>query len=87
MKDRFDTRSANIIGSALDGFAIAASDIGELTETTRAIYVGSPGDLTIVLKSNAELTFKNVAASTVLPVRAIKVLATGTTASDLLGLV
>lgn len=87
MKDRFKTRSAGINESAVDGFAITPDDGVELDEITRAIYVGTTGDVAIVLASNTELLFKNVGSGTMLPIRARFIKATGTSATDLLGLV
>lgn len=87
MKDRFETRSAGISASAVDGFAITPNDAVELDEITRAIFVGTAGDVAIVLASNTELLFKNVASGTILPIRARFINATGTSAGDLLGLV
>ncbi|MFK5980274.1 MAG: hypothetical protein QM488_15435 [Rhizobiaceae bacterium] len=87
MKDRFETRSADINGSAVDGFAITPDDASELDEITRAIFIGTAGDVAIVLASNTELLFRNVGSGTILPIRARFVKATGTSAADLLGLV
>lgn len=83
----FDGRSAAITGPAPDGFAITPDDATELSEITRAIYIGTAGDITLTLVSNTELLFKNIPSGTILPVRARRIKATGTTATDLLGLV
>lgn len=87
MPDRFDTHAASLDGPASHGFSISPSDASDLPETTRAIYVGTPGDLAVDLASGANLTFTNLASGTILPVRASAVKATGTSASDLIGLV
>lgn len=87
MTDRFKTRGASLEGPATDGFAIVPNDITELSEITRAIYVGAPGNITLVLASGVELLFENVASGAILPVRARLIKSTGTTASNMLGLV
>lgn len=87
MPDRFASRNASLTGPAFGGFAITPSDSAELEEVTRAIYIGSGGNLAVTLHSGQAVTFKNIADGVLLPVRAAYVAATGTTATDLVGLV
>ena len=54
---------------------------------TRAIYVGSGGTLAVRLLSGQTVTFAGVSAGSILPPRADRVLATGTTAGSIVGLV
>ena len=86
MPDRFENHAAGLESPVRHGFAITPDDSVALAETTRAIYVGTAGDISLILASGAGLTFVNLASGTVLPVRATGVNATGTTAADLLGL-
>ena len=86
MPDRYKNHAGSVDGPAVDGFAIAPSDGTPLAETTRALYVGGTGDLTLVLAGGTELAFANVPAGALLPVRATAVKATGTTATNLVGL-
>ena len=87
MPDRFADRSPSTDGPAFHGFAITANDGADLAEVTRALYVGTAGAVHVLMASGADMTFANVAAGTVLPIRAQRVLATGTTATLVLGLV
>lgn len=87
MPDRFQNTSPSLSGPATHGFAVTPHDVNVLQETTRALYVGSAGSLAVVLASGAAVTFAGVVAGTTLPVRAARVMATGTTAADILGLV
>ncbi len=87
MPDRFQNYAASLEGPATDAFDITPHDTDELVEATRALYVGDPGDVAVELISGAEVTFFNVAASSLLPVRVVRVKATGTTADQILGLV
>jgi len=68
-----------------DGFVISPHDTNPLPKLTRAIYVGGDGDIKLELKGGTTLVYKGLKAGTMLPVRARVVLATGTTASNLLG--
>lgn len=68
-------------------FAIAPSDIAELPEVTKAIYVGTAGDVVLrALDAASDVSFKNVPAGAILDVRVRAIKATGTTASDIVGL-
>jgi len=87
MPDRFQYASPSLSGPASHGFSVAPHDSNLLAETTRALYVGGAGTIAVVLASGASLTFASVSPGTVLPVRATKIMATGTTATDILGLV
>lgn len=69
------------------GFAITPNDDDNLEAPTQAIWVGSTGDLVVLLeKDTATIKFANIPSGTLLQIRAIKVLDTDTDASDLVGL-
>ncbi len=87
MADRFSDNAPSLTGPAIHAFSIVPSDSANLTETTRAIYCGAGGDLVATLQSGAVVTFANMPAGTLLPLRVTKVAATGTTANALIGLV
>lgn len=86
MSEKYQGRADAIGAPVRAGFAITTSDSTDLVAETRAIYVGSAGDLVAVLASGDELTFVGLAGGTVLPIRARRVKATGTSASHLVGL-
>jgi len=50
------------------------------------VYVGVSGDLAVVTSAGETVTFKDVPQGMILPVQVTKVLATGTTATDLISL-
>lgn len=87
MPDRFSTHSPALTSPATHGFAVTPSDSLDLAETTRALYVGSGGTLVLRLLSGQTVTLAGVSAGSVLPLRADRVLATGTTAANIVGLV
>lgn len=87
MADRFEGREPDLTGPALHGFAVIPDDEVSLAETTRALYVGIAGDVRVGFASGGEVTLRAVPAGTMLPLRAVRVAATGTTAGDIVGLV
>jgi hypothetical protein len=72
----------------LDGsFTITPSDSTMLARPTRAVYVGGAGNLAVRLAGDQSTPiFMAVPVGTVLNIRADKILATGTTATNLVGL-
>ena len=53
-------------------------------ELTRSFYVGTGGDIAILLRNNESAIYKNVPDGSHVDVQGIGVLSTGTTASDIL---
>lgn len=86
MPDPFAAHAPSLTAPARDGFAITPSDGADLPDVTRAIYVGGPGHVRLVLESGATLTFSNVSSGALLPLRVRRLLATGTTATAIAGL-
>jgi len=65
---------------------VTPSDAVNLTQNARALYVGVGGNITVNLLDDTSVVFANVPTGSILPVRAKRVLATGTTASSLIAL-
>lgn len=86
MTEKYLGRAESIAAPASRGYAITANDGTDLAAETRAIYVGGAGTLALVLASGDAVTFTGLTAGTLLPVRAIRVKATGTSATQLVGL-
>lgn len=82
----------NIVGSskgsepAYSAAPITRSDTVNIGFPVRGIYVGVSGDVVLRLVDNTNVTFKNAPAGYIIPIRAIRVLLTGTTATDLVGI-
>lgn len=87
MTDRFAHTAGSLSSPATHAFAITPADGDDLPETTRAIYVGAGGAIALRMQSGAVVTMAGVPQGTLLPLRADRILATGTTASGLVGLV
>lgn len=86
MADNWGGKDTDIAGPALNAAAITTSDSAALANSTRGIYVGGAGDVKVDLGGSGTVTFAGVPAGTILPVRASKVYATGTTATNLVAL-
>jgi hypothetical protein len=86
MTDTYASHANSLTAPARDGFAITPNDAADITAVTRAVYVGGPGNLAIVLQSGATVTLSNVASGSLLPLRIKRLLATGTTATSIVGL-
>ena len=74
--------------------AVVPHDVNVIP-ATRKLYIGTVGDVKVVLQDNIDsgigdveepVTFVAVPAGTILPVRAVKVLATGTTATNIVAM-
>lgn len=79
--------NASGTGPSPSAFAINADDDNDITYPIRALYVGTGGDLVVILQDDTtEVTFANVLGGSCLPIQVKRVMATGTAASDLVGL-
>jgi len=66
--------------------AVTPHNTNELSYVTRAVYVGGLGDVAVTMQDSGNVTFADVPAGTILPIRVKIVKATGTTATDIIGL-
>lgn len=68
------------------GFAaVTKSDTIPLPTTSRALYVGTSGNLAVKGRAGTTVTFVGVPAGTVLPIEAVYVMA-ATTAADIVAM-
>ncbi len=76
---------SHITSSSTEYEAITPSDTVNFSNRrmTRGIYVGGTGDVVAVRADGTAVTFTGVPAGTVLPIRAIRVNSTSTTATNL----
>lgn len=85
--DKFDAAVDSVIAPARNCFSITPGDGTMLPVLPKAIYVGNGGDIVMrAIDSGSDVKFANVPAGTILDIRATAIRATGTTASDLIGL-
>lgn len=82
MPDMFEDRSSGLESPGYDASPVVPSDSTDLTITSRAIYVGTSGDLRVTTASGSVVTFAN-APEGMLPMRVSRVHASGTTAANI----
>lgn len=74
--------STGIDYPATSSIAVTPSDTVDLAAVSRALYVGTTGDVTVIMKDGQTVTFTAVAVGW-MPLRVSRVKATLTTASNI----
>lgn len=87
MADYFSSSADSVSAPARRAVAVVPHDSNALIDIPKALYVGGAGQVTMRgVDGGVDQAWKNVAAGTILPLRAQYVRATGTTATDILAL-
>lgn len=74
-------------GPASRAVAITPDDSNDLADRARGIYVGGTGDVSVILaEDSTAVLFVGLAAGVVHPISAIRIRATGTTATSIVAL-
>lgn len=84
--DKFSDYPTSLTAPARDAETVVPNDTTNLAVLPRALYVGQTGDVAARLAGGQSVVFRNVQAGSLLPVRAARVMSTGTTAADILAL-
>lgn len=84
MTDHFKSHATGMSDPIINASGVTPDDAADLAITTRALYVGTSGNLRVTLASGDIVTFANVGAGWH-PLRVSRVWATGTAASDIVG--
>jgi len=84
--DEFNAHAPGLESPANRAETVSPSDSLDLAHVSRAIYVGGTGDLAVTMKEGGSVTFKNVVGGTVIAIRVARVLSSGTTATDIVGM-
>lgn len=87
MPDDFSEYKPGLSSPAVDAFAVTPHDTNALAKTTRGLYVGGAGDVSVITSKGTTVLFTGVVACTVLPLRVTHVRSTETTATGIVGLV
>ncbi len=86
MPDPFDSHASTLTSPARSAQAITPSDSAALAQVTRGLYVGQSGSVRVKMASGDLVTFAGMQGGMAYPLRVAQVLATGTTATGLVGL-
>lgn len=85
--DPFKHHQRGASAPATDAFAVTPDDGSDLPIMARALYVGGAGDVRLHTAYGNSVLFRALPAGTVLPCAVSRVLATDTTATNLVALV
>lgn len=83
--DNFKLHTERLDSPGANAIAVTPSDSANLDKTSRAIYIGGSGNLTVEMVGGQTVTFTGVSVGCLLPIRVNKVL-TSTTATNLVAL-
>lgn len=83
--DTFSDHSTGLTGPVSAAEHITPSNSTDLSHVTRALYIGGSGDVQVTLAKGQTVTLAAAAGGAFYPLRITRVLATGTTATGLVG--
>lgn len=86
MSDNFSSHSSGLESPATRAAEVTPNDSTDLTYTSRALYVGGSGDVTLTTAGGDTVTLVGVPAGTILPIRAARVWATDTDATSIVSI-
>lgn len=71
---------------AQGAITVVPSNTIDLTSPTTGIYVGGAGNVRVLMLLGDDVIFVGVTAASILPIQVTRILATGTTATNMLAL-
>jgi hypothetical protein len=86
MMDSFKKHSRSLTSPPENAIEVVGEDSADLAYATRALYIGGGGDLRVRMLGGGTVTLANVPSGTLIPLRVTRIFATGTTATEILGL-
>ena len=84
MTDTFQSFTSSLESPAEHHFSVIPSDTTDIAVRPRALRIGGAGMIVLRDRKGIDVSYV-VQAGEILPVRALRVLATGTTATDIVG--
>lgn len=84
--DSFATVESSFDGPARSAEAVTPSDTVDLAAVSRALWVGTGGDLTVIMQDGITVALLNVPDGSLLPICVSRVKSGGTSASDIVAL-
>jgi len=82
--DRYAGMGDDLLSPASQAAAVTPSNSVNLPTASKRLWIGGAGNVALVTVGGASVTYNNVPAGTYLYVRAAQVLATGTTATNII---
>lgn len=84
--DRFATVQETFDGPYRKAEVVSKSDTVDLTNVSRAIWVGGTGDMVVIMQDGTTVTFTAIPAGCLLPICVSRVKSTSTTATNMVAL-
>jgi hypothetical protein len=84
--DNFARVQSTTSDPATNAVVLTPSDSTDLTNVSRALYVGTTGNIKVTMQDSGTVLFTAVPAGAVLPIRVTRVWSTTTTASTIIAL-
>ncbi|MHA6326410.1 spike base protein, RCAP_Rcc01079 family [Roseivivax sp. CAU 1753] len=84
--DPFKGQSAGFDSPASNAFVIVPNDTADLATLPRGLLLGQGGDLAVTFQGGETVVLRNLSEGIVYPFRVRAIAATGTTATDIIGL-
>lgn len=86
MIDPFQSNQVGTNSPARNALAISPDNDTDLTVTVRGFYLGNAGDVKVDMANGGSVVFSNMAAGVIYPIGVKRIYATGTTATNIVGL-
>jgi hypothetical protein len=84
--DQFESFASHPTGPAIGGADVVPDDGTDLPTLPRALMVSGSGDVAVVFRDGSQMTLPGLVPGVIYPVRVMRVLATGTSATGIKGL-
>lgn len=84
--DTFRNFGRSLVSPPEQAAPIAPSDSEVLSHVTRGLWVGGGGNVRLRMLGGGEVTLEGIVPGSLIPIRAVQVFATGTTATAIVGL-
>ena len=84
--DSFSLKKTEANDPHSNAVVVSPSDSADLGYVTRAVYVGTTGNMKVTMQDSGTVLFTGIPAGTTLPIRASRIWSTTTTASTIIAL-
>jgi hypothetical protein len=84
--DNFSRQQTLTGDPATNAVLITPNDSTDLVAVTRAVYVGTTGNMKVTMQDSGTVLFTGIPAGTTLPIRVSRIWSTTTTASTIIAL-